>query len=314
MIQLQYRHVLRSTSSVSALVDACRRKHFAKALAAPQPSICRHVPAPRRSCRAAAHESKTQPPSGTSSVDIGGAGGSNRSSSEAPSKSGSDDGGPKQPIDADSSSKGSTGEEPSSGGWQDWLTKDDAITIAVALAFSYGIRQYVAEPRFIPSLSMFPTMEVGDRLVIEKLSYRQHAPQPGDIVTFQPPVGVLPAGDSGWFNEQQIFIKRVVAAAGDSVEVNNGRLIVNGAARDEPYIKERPEYVLEKFVVPEGHIFVMGDNRNNSFDSHIWGPLPISNVTGRACWNYWPLTKFKGIDDYTDVAKLTLQTAPAISG
>lgn len=192
------------------------------------------------------------------------------------------------------------------------MTKDDAITIAVALAFSYGIRQFVAEPRFIPSLSMFPTMEIGDRLVIEKISYRQHAPQPGDIVTFQPPIGVVP-GEASWFKEQQIFIKRVVASAGDTVEVKRGRLVVNGVPRDEPYIKERPEYVLEKTTVPEGHIFVMGDNRNNSFDSHIWGPLPISNVTGRACWNYWPLTKFKGIDDYTDIAKLSLQTAPELS-
>lgn len=195
--------------------------------------------------------------------------------------------------------------------WRNWIRADDAVTIGVALAVSYGIRVFIAEPRFIPSLSMYPGMDIGDRLVIEKLTYRQHPPRAGDIVTFEPPKGVIP--DSGsWFADKQIFIKRVVAGAGDTVEVKNGRLIVNGVARDEPYLMEPPAYTLKTLTVPPGHIFVMGDNRNNSYDSHIWGPLPVENVTGRACWYYWPLQKFGGMHDYTQSAKEALQPAPQL--
>ncbi|PRW33617.1 Chloroplast processing peptidase [Chlorella sorokiniana] len=196
------------------------------------------------------------------------------------------------------------GEEGSSS-WPSWLSKSDVETVAIAVAISYAIRLVIAEPRFIPSLSMYPTFDVGDRLVAEKITYRfSREPSTGDVVIFRPARGV---GRDSSFLDDNVFIKRIVAVAGDTVEVRGGRLIVNGQAREEPYINEAPKYELPRLTVPNGCVFVMGDNRNNSYDSHIWGPLPVENIIGRACWKYWPLQKWGGLDDWTDVSKLVVE-------
>ncbi|CAD7697582.1 unnamed protein product [Ostreobium quekettii] len=181
------------------------------------------------------------------------------------------------------------------GAWPQWwpdglrLSRGDVLTVAIALGISYAIRALIAEPRFIPSLSMYPTFDVGDRLVAEKITYRfQRPPEAGDIVIFHPVEGVVPKKLFG----EDVFIKRVVATGGDSVEVRDGALLVNGQRRAEPYLAEAPAYTLQRLVVPAGSVFVMGDNRNQSYDSHIWGPLPVDRVLGRAVFVYWPLNKF----------------------
>lgn len=196
--------------------------------------------------------------------------------------------------------------------WPDWLSKDDVQTVAIAVALSYTIRLLIAEPRFIPSLSMYPTFDIGDRLVAEKITYRFiRSPETEDVVIFHPAKGV---GRGGGLLDDDVFIKRIVAVQGDKVQVKNGKLIVNGVARSEPYINEKPNYTLDPFVVPPGHVFVMGDNRNNSYDSHIWGPLPAENIIGRAVWKYWPLTKFGPLQDWSDLSKLEeTQTAQLVS-
>jgi len=221
------------------------------------------------------------------------------------SNNGTDNGPPSAPEVTDGASQQSSSSSSSSSSLPDWLSKDDVQTVAIAVALSYAIRIFIAEPRFIPSLSMFPTFDVGDRLVAEKITYRfLRPPSTEDVVIFHPPKNV---GRGGGLLDDNVFIKRVVAVEGDSVQVKNGRLIVNGTPRNEPYINEKPKYTLGKFTVPEGHVFVMGDNRNNSYDSHIWGPLPKENIVGRACWKYWPPQKFGGLVDYGDVGKLEIR-------
>jgi signal peptidase I len=159
---------------------------------------------------------------------------------------------------------------------------------------------------------MFPTYDVGDRLVAEKLTYRSRPPTAGDVIIFHPPFDRPGANALTRLFDDDVFIKRVVAVAGDTVEVAGGRLIVNGAARDEPYINERPAYTLPATVVPPGHVFVCGDNRNNSYDSHVWGPLPVANIVGRAAFNYWPPAKWGPLADWTDVRALEVKTAPPL--
>jgi signal peptidase I len=170
--------------------------------------------------------------------------------------------------------------------WQKW--GENIIILVLALGLAFVIRTFVAEPRYIPSESMLPTLEVGDRLVVEKLSYHSHPPHRGDIVVFAPPPQLQEQG----YLEEQAFIKRVIGLPGNTIEIKNGHVYVDQELLTETYIAEAPNYAMSPMVVPPDQLFVMGDNRNNSNDSHVWGFLPQTNVIGHACFRFWPIDRF----------------------
>jgi len=157
-------------------------------------------------------------------------------------------------------------------------------TIGLSAILAFGIRQIVAEARYIPSESMLPTLEVNDRLIVEKISYRFNDPQRGDIVVFWPTERLKQENPS----LKDAFIKRVIGLPGETIEVQGGRVYVNGQPLRENYIAAEPEYQWGPEVVPEDSYLVLGDNRNNSYDSHFWGYVPRDNIIGRAAVRFWP--------------------------
>ncbi len=155
--------------------------------------------------------------------------------------------------------------------------------VVIALALSWILRSFVVEARVIPTGSMLPTIQLQDRIVVDKLFFKWSGLKRGDIVVFHPPARVAATED---------FIKRIVGVPGDKLEVKNQKVYINDQPLTEPYIKDPPRYNYGPQLIPAGAFFVMGDNRNNSADSHEWGLLPAENITGRALFRYWPLTSF----------------------
>jgi signal peptidase I len=173
------------------------------------------------------------------------------------------------------------------GGWsRNWV-----LLPGVALVLALGVRGFVAEPRLIISESMWPTLEMGDRLLLEKVSYRLHPPRFGDIVVFEP----LPEAERRGPARVEAHIKRVIGLPGQVVQVHEGRVLIDGQPLQEPYVAEAPTYEWGPTRVPEDMLFVMGDNRNASSDSHVWGFLPRSRVLGRVCLRFWPLERAGGL-------------------
>ena len=208
--------------------------------------------------------------------------------------------------------------------------KETVELVVVTLILLIAIRFFIAEARFIPSSSMEPTLQIGDRLLVEKISGHLHRPiRRGEIIVFYPP----PSENGGkelsnepmtvmgrltglpFLPYEPAFIKRVIGLPGDKIRVQKGvGVYINDQLLDEsPYVKERPQYDLnvlgdigfrnyhgadlrpfkdanassQPIIVPPGNLFVMGDNRNNSEDSHIWGFLDQNRVIGRACLLFW---------------------------
>ncbi|TRT79088.1 MAG: signal peptidase I, partial [Microcystis aeruginosa Ma_AC_P_19900807_S299] len=156
---------------------------------------------------------------------------------------------------------------------------------------AFGIRTFVAEARYIPSSSMEPTLQINDRLIIEKVSYHFQKPERGDIVVFSPTAALKAQ------NFHDAFIKRVIGLPGDKVEVKNGLVHVNGKVLAEKYIAEEPNYAFGPVTVPPDQYLVLGDNRNNSYDSHAWGFVPRENLIGRAVVRFWPFNRLGGLDN-----------------
>jgi signal peptidase I len=159
-------------------------------------------------------------------------------------------------------------------------------TLLLALLLFMGINALSARIR-VEGSSMEPTLHNGEFLIVNKLAYRLGSPKIGDVVVFHPP------RDLG-----QEYIKRVIGLPGDTVAVSNGKVSVNGQVLDEPYIEAPPNYQMRPMVVPSGTLFVLGDNRNNSSDSHTWGPALMNEVVGKAVFIYWPPSNW-GLVEHT---------------
>ena len=183
-----------------------------------------------------------------------------------------------------------------------------SLLIWVLLALM--LRWIVVEPRWIPSGSMLPTLQLQDRILVEKLSPRfdraRHQALPlNSIVVFRVPEPLVRAG----YDPDAALIKRVVGRPGDQLEVRDGQLRRNGEAVDEPWLNEAIDYVMAPVTVPDNELWVMGDNRNASLDSHLWGPLPEADVIGTAILRYWPLSRFGPIRFSRPDALVTKSTA-----
>ncbi|HEY9873861.1 MAG TPA: signal peptidase I [Candidatus Obscuribacterales bacterium] len=163
-------------------------------------------------------------------------------------------------------------------------------TIGLSAVLAFGIRSFVAEARYIPSGSMLPTLQINDRLIIDKLSYRFKSPVRGDIVVFSPTETLEKQ------NFKDAFIKRVIGTPGDKVEVKGGRVYVNEQPLKEKYIEEKPNYNWGPVTVPADSYLVLGDNRNNSYDSHYWGFVPREKIIGRAIVRFWPMNRVGELD------------------
>ena len=175
--------------------------------------------------------------------------------------------------------------------------REYAEALGVALLLALVIRTFVVQAFKIPSGSMLPTLQIGDHILVNKFLYGPRfeipltqvslgqlpglrKPRPGDIVVF-----IWPK------DRAKDFIKRVIAVEGETIEIRNRQILVDGKPRDDPHAtwapQRSPSDRYGPFTVPPGHVFVMGDNRDQSYDSRFWGPVPMSDIKGQALIIYW---------------------------
>lgn len=164
------------------------------------------------------------------------------------------------------------------------------IFVCSIFGLAYILNIFVIQPYEIPSGSMETTIMTGDKVMAEKVSYRFSEPQVGDVITFQDPQIA-----------SRTLIKRIVAKSGQTIDLQQGKVIVDGQTLDEPYTNGQRTYELATannvrltypYTVPEGYVFVMGDNRENSQDSRYFGPIKMSTIEGHAFLVYWPVDHF----------------------
>jgi signal peptidase I len=166
-----------------------------------------------------------------------------------------------------------------------WI-REILITVGLAVAI-YLIIQTCLQNSVVYDISMQPTLVAGQRLIVVKPVYNFKGPERGDIIIVRPP------------NEpKREFVKRLIGLPGDTVEVKGGTVFVNKVPLDESYIKEKPRYTLAPVKVPDDNYFVLGDNRNNSSDSHLGWTITGDRIVGLAWLRYWPLDKFGGAGSY----------------
>ncbi len=162
------------------------------------------------------------------------------------------------------------------------------IIVAIVIFF---LLQTTVQKSSVNGYSMEPGLQDGQQLLINKVVYYFHEPERGDVIILHPPPPYSP--------ETTPFIKRIIALPGDTIEVKNGAVYVNGSKLDEPYIKEPPTYNFQQKKIPENEYFVLGDNRNNTNDSHTGWTVPRQNIIGKAWLSIWPPGEWGLVPNYS---------------
>lgn len=165
-----------------------------------------------------------------------------------------------------------------------YIIKELMESIIVAVVLALVIRYFLFQPFYIPSGSMEPTLKVGDKIIVNKLLYRFSSPKRGDIMVFKYPV-----------NPERDFIKRVIGLPGETIEIKNSKVYIDGKILEQPFLPPDLKYNrnLAPTKIGENQYFMLGDNRNNSEDSRFWGSLPEKNIVGKAMFVYWPYNRIK---------------------
>ncbi|GAB6137678.1 signal peptidase I [Halanaerobaculum tunisiense] len=177
------------------------------------------------------------------------------------------------------------------------MIKEYLESIVWAIIISTFLIVFVVQAFYIPSGSMKPTLQPGDRIFANKLIYRFRDPQRQEIIVFKYPV-----------NPQRKFIKRVIGLPGDKIKIVGGQVYVNGEQLTEEYTLEKSYADYQEVKVPANNYFVLGDNRNNSEDSRFWGFVPRENIVGKASLLFWPLTRIKLLGGVNDVYPVVSRT------
>lgn len=162
------------------------------------------------------------------------------------------------------------------------------VTTLVLAVIIFLVLQATLQSSIVVGSSMEPTFNQGQRLVVSKLAYRFGDPARGDVIIFHPPA-----------NGAVDYIKRVVGLPGDTLEIKSGVVYINGQALYEPYITEPPDYTLKQREIPGDYYFVLGDNRNNSNDSHTGWLLPRQNIIGKAWLSIWPPSEWQVVGGFS---------------
>jgi len=165
--------------------------------------------------------------------------------------------------------------------------RDIVITLVLALCIFFAV-QFTIQSCQVDGSSMLPSFENGQRVLVIKAAYWFGEPNRGDVIIFH-----------SENNSGENLIKRVIGLPGETVEVKNGLVYIDGAPLDEPYIAEAPSQDYASTLIPDGYYFVMGDNRNHSNDSRSWGPLPERDIIGRTWLTYWPFSDWHVVPGHT---------------
>jgi signal peptidase I len=187
------------------------------------------------------------------------------------------------------------------------LVRELPILLVIAFLIAFVVKSVVAQAFYIPSESMVPTLEVGDRVLVSRISYRLHEPHRGDVVVFTSPFENNGTGEEPGVVQRVVhgilesiglrqpstedFIKRVIGLPGETVEGKDGRILIGGRVLQEPYLPEGVAGDFPPKEVPEGSVWVMGDNRNRSSDSRVFGPIEEEKIVGRAILRIWPIPR-----------------------